>query len=106
MIIFFYVVDEKWKLLDNSQLKFIMYGLENDISISMVFRRHEQVLMSMQAEGKDVIQIFLFDILKKKLGIIDWVFLLSQILFKRLLIYLLISVVINIHHLILLVSYS
>jgi hypothetical protein len=71
MIIFFYVVDEKWKLLDNSQLKFIKYGLENDISISMVFSRHEQVLMSMQAEGKDKIQIFLFDILKKKLGIID-----------------------------------
>ena len=60
-IFFFYVVDEKWKFLDDSQLKFIMNGLVNDISISMGLGRHEQVLVNIYAEGEDVIQIILFD---------------------------------------------
>ena len=64
MIFFFYVVDEKWKLLNDSQLKFIMNGLVDDISISMGFCRHEQVHVSVQAEGQDIIKFFLFDFLK------------------------------------------
>lgn len=69
-IFYFYVVDEKWKFFDDSQLKFIMNGLVDDISISMGFGRHEQVLVNIYAEGQDVIQIIFFDFFKQKLSII------------------------------------